>query len=180
MKENLNAGRLIRTHSGQYVDVFEPNPDTLLIEDIAHALSNQPRFGGHLPKFYSVAQHSVLCYEMATEEDKFDALMHDASEAYILDFPKPIKLEIPQYNEIEDKLMKVIANKFEFKYPKSPAVEVIDHYMLNWEWNRIMLKRRTSEFPKMIKCLTPKQAKIAFLDAFNKEIAKKKVLLALA
>jgi hypothetical protein len=66
MSENLNAVRSIRTISGLYVNVFEPDPKTLIIEDIAHALSNQPRFGGHLPKFYSVAQHSLLCYMIAS------------------------------------------------------------------------------------------------------------------
>ena len=123
MAENLHAVRSIRTISGQYVNVFEPNPDTLLITDIAHALGNQCRFGGHLPRFYSVAQHSLLCYLIAKEEEKYDALMHDASEAYLLDMPKPIKVEITQYNEIEDNLMNVLAKKFGFNYPKSEEVD---------------------------------------------------------
>jgi len=180
MTENLNAVRSIRTISGQYVNVFEPDPNTILITDIAHALSNQCRFGGHLPKFYSVAQHSLLCYENVSAEEKFGALMHDASEAYLLDMPKPIKVELSEYNAIEDNLMKVIAKKFGFEYPKSPAVEYIDHYMLKWEWERIMLKRKTkeTEFPP-IKCLSAKQAKIAFLNAFNTEARKRKLNRAL-
>lgn len=169
MTENLNAVRSIRTISGQYVNVFEPDPKTLLIEDIAHALSNQPRFGGHLPQFYSVAQHSLLCYQIADEPYKYAALMHDASEAYLLDMPKPIKVEMPDYNRIEDNLMYVLAKKFGFKYPKSPAVEAIDHHLLNWEWKNIMLKNKpTIKYP-LIKILTQTQAKKAFLKAFREQ-----------
>jgi hypothetical protein len=175
MTENLNAVRSIRTISGQYVNVFEPNPDTLLIEDIAHALSNQCRFGGHLPRFYSVAQHSLLCYLIAKEEDKYDALMHDASEAYLLDFPKPIKLEIAQYNEIEHNLMMILSKKFNFNYPKSNEVEKVDHYLLEWEWNSIMLEGSENadlSFPP-INSLTPEEARKGFLLAYNVEIAKR-------
>lgn len=164
MKENLNAVRSIRTISGKYVNVFEPDPDTLLIEDIAHALSNQPRFGGHLPKFYSVAQHSILCHMIARPEDKYNALMHDVSEAYLLDMPKPIKLEMPDYNRIEDNLMNVLAKKFNFKYPKTSEVERVDHYLLEWEWNVLMLKNK--KWGHDINCMTPKQAKKMFLEIF--------------
>lgn len=172
MRESLNVDRSIRTISGQYVNVFDPNPDTLLIEDIAHALSNQCRFGGHLPRFYSVAQHSYLCYKTAPENEKFNALMHDASEAYLLDFPSPIKMEIQQYKEIEDNLMTVLAKKFGFEYPKSKIVSKVDYYLLEWEWNIIMLGKKKTTYPK-IKCMTPKQSADAFLKAFAKETIKR-------
>jgi hypothetical protein len=164
MTENLNAVRSIRTISGKYVNVFEPDPDTLLIEDIAHALSNQPRFGGHLPKFYSVAQHSVLCHMVAKEKDKYNALMHDVSEAYLLDMPKPIKMEMPDYNKIEDNLMTVLAKKFNFEYPKNKEVERVDHLLLEWEWEVLMLGDTSNH--TNIPCLTPKKAKEHFLNLF--------------
>lgn len=175
MTENLHAVRSIRTISGQYVNVFEPNPDTLLIGDIAHALSNQCRFGGHLPRFFSVAQHSLLCYLIANEDSKFDALMHDASEAYLLDMPKPIKMEISQYNDIENNLMNILANKFGFNYPKTPEVERVDHYLLEWEWNVIMLNKTNSQFPP-IYCMSPEEARIAFITAFENEVENRKKL----
>lgn len=175
MTENLNAVRSIRTISGQYVNVFEPNPDTLLILDIAHALSHQCRFGGHLPRFYSVAQHSLLCYLIANEEAKYDALMHDASEAYLLDMPKPIKLELPDYNLIEDNLMKVLAKKFNFNYPKSEEVERVDIHLLKWEWETIMLDGINKLYPP-IDCMTPEEAKTEFLRIFEHETVKRKRL----
>lgn len=58
--ENLYTADCVRTFSGIYVNVINPTVDMFTIDDIAHALSNQCRFNGHLPKFYSVAQHSVM------------------------------------------------------------------------------------------------------------------------
>jgi hypothetical protein len=61
----------IRTNSGIYMNVFEPTLDMIDINDIAHVLSNLPRFGGHLDRFYSVAQHSVMCtMRVKSVEDK--------------------------------------------------------------------------------------------------------------
>lgn len=53
--ENLFTENSIRTVSGKYFNIVEMNPDTIDIEDIAHALSFQPRFSGHLPNFFPVS-----------------------------------------------------------------------------------------------------------------------------
>lgn len=140
-EENSYTPNCIRTFAGIYVNVFDPTPEMFTIEDIAHSLSMQPRFGGHYPVFYSVADHCLNCAHLIKERElKLCALLHDASEAYLLDLPKPIKMNIPQYNEIEDKLMKVIAAKFDFPYPLPQAVKDIDKQMLEWEWDMWMRK----------------------------------------
>jgi uncharacterized protein len=78
--ENLYEPDCIRTYTGLYINVFNPKPEMIEIEDIAHALSFQCRFGGHLPKFYSVAQHSLNCSYLVKEPAlKLTALLHDAS-----------------------------------------------------------------------------------------------------
>lgn len=166
--ESLYVKDCIRTFSGKYINVFDPDPDTIVIEDIAHALSFQCRFGGHLPEFYSVAQHSLLCSQYVNGDDvkRFAALMHDSSEAYLLDMPKPIKVNISQYNEIEDKLMKAIAIKFGFEYPKEQEIEEVDRFMLEREWKSIMLKDNTLEPHEIIECMGPKEAEAQFLEAF--------------
>jgi uncharacterized protein len=137
MTENLYSDS-IRTYTGKYVDVFNPTPDMICIEDIAHALSNTPRFGGHLKHFYSVAQHSLSCAK-CMDDYKLEALLHDASEAYLTDMPSPIKKKMPQYQEIEDNLMKVIAEKFGFQYPLPDEVHRIDKQMLDSEWRLLVL-----------------------------------------
>lgn len=61
MTESLYTPNCIRTFTGIYMNVFDPTDEMICIEDIANALSHQCRFAGHLPNFYSVAQHSVQC-----------------------------------------------------------------------------------------------------------------------
>src|SRR5690606_28894528 len=114
--ENLFTPNCIRTHSGNYIDVLNPNPDLIDINDIAHSLSMQCRFGGHTKVFYSVAQHSVECAKRVSPEFQLAALLHDASEAFLLDIPSPIKHRLTNYKEIENTLMQVIAKKFSFQW----------------------------------------------------------------
>lgn len=142
MRDTLPHPTQIRTFSGMWIEVFDPKPEHILIEDIAHALSNQCRFGGHLPKFYSVAMHSILCAELVPREHKLGALLHDASEAYLLDVPKPIKNRLTNYVEIEDRLMQVIADKFGFEWPLAPEIKKADTEMLSMEWNGLVLERK--------------------------------------
>ena len=91
----LYAGEgVIRTYTGKYINVFDPDPEMIDIEDIAHSLSNTCRWGGHCRKFYSVAQHSVMVVDWLPVSDsklRLAGLMHDATEAYLTDLSKPIK-----------------------------------------------------------------------------------------
>lgn len=146
-EENLYTPNCIRTVSGIYINVFDPKPEMICIEDIAHSLTYQCRFGGHLPKFYSVAQHSLNCSFLIDEPElKLAALLHDASEAYLLDIPKPIKSGLSNYKEIEDRLMKVIAERFGFEYPLNDKIKKADEQMLWVEWDYLMLGKGTWKF----------------------------------
>lgn len=144
--ENLYTKDCIRTYTGLYMNVFEPTPEMICIEDIVHALSYMPRFGGHLPKFYSVAEHSLIASTFARPENKFEALCHDFSEAYLMDMPSPIKKRLGHYKEIEENLMHVIAKKFGFSWPMSEAVMAIDKKMVNLEWDELMLGKTKTGF----------------------------------
>lgn len=140
--ENLYTPNCIRTVSGKYVNLVDPDPATLDITDIAHALSRIPRFGGHLPVAYSVAHHSVHVARLCQDHDRrvqFQALMHDASEAYLLDIPKPLKDYLPEYRAIEDRMMRALAQRFGFGWPLHPAVKQADKVALETEWEHLML-----------------------------------------
>lgn len=52
-------GDWMQTYGGMKFWPLDPDPDRIIIEDIAHALSNICRYGGHARKFYSVAEHSI-------------------------------------------------------------------------------------------------------------------------
>ena len=164
--ENLYTPNCIRTYSGKYVNVFDPKPEMFCIEDIAHALSHQCRFGGHLPGFYSVADHSLNCFFLITEKKHaLAALMHDASEAYLLDIPRPIKQQLANYKEIEHNLMTVLAEVFGFEYPLHPDVKAVDERMLQYEWDCLMLGKRPWDFPQRSQWT----AKTLFIEMYKYE-----------
>lgn len=153
----------IRTNSGLYMNIFEPTPEMVNIEDIAHALASLPRFGGHLNKHYSVAQHSVRCCEWAvTIEDKKSALMHDASEAYMLDIPTPIKAMLPDYKKYEANLMDFISKHFGFTFPLNQSVSTIDYEMLQHEWKNLVVDNNDA-----FECWDHSMAKSKFIEQFN-------------
>jgi len=80
--------------------------------DIAHALGLLCRYGGHVRRFYSVAEHCVLMSRAVPEEYAPWALLHDATEAYMGDMIRPLKDFMPEYRLAEDRLMKVICDRF--------------------------------------------------------------------
>lgn len=163
-KENLYTPNCIRTFHGHYINPCKPDVTMISIGDIAHALSMQPRFGGHLPQFYSVAQHSVLTCDYVTQEHKLAALLHDASEAYLIDVPRPVKQQLANYKQIEDRLMTVIAQKFGFRWPLHHYIKKADEDMLRREWECLMLQR---DVWKPIDLWDQDQAKGKFLDKYH-------------
>lgn len=162
----------IRTNSGIYMNIFEPTLDMIDINDIAHALSALPRFGGHLNKFYSVAQHSVMCaMRVNSLEDKRAALLHDASEAYMLDIPTPIKAKLPDYKIYEANLMTKIAEKFSFEFPLSKEVKRVDEELLHLEWDNLVINQ-----DKIFHCLSSEMAKEEFLKMYHELFVETVVL----
>jgi 5'-deoxynucleotidase YfbR-like HD superfamily hydrolase len=123
----------IQTMSGKHFDYLNAQTDDVDIEDIATALSNICRFAGHLPEFYSVAQHSVLCSQIVPQEYAFEALMHDAAEAYCQDIPAPLKRLLPDYRRIETLVDDLIRSKFGLPLHQSDLVKYADLTMLATE-----------------------------------------------
>jgi hypothetical protein len=137
MFENFNRAAAARTDSnwmqtfsGGAVWPTDIQPDDLKIHDIAHALSKLCRYGGHCLRFYSVAEHSCLIADSAKPEHKLTALLHDASEAFLVDVPRPLKPALLNYKELEDKIMLAIAEKFGVEYPLPREVKELDNRIL--------------------------------------------------
>jgi uncharacterized protein len=115
------------TVSKTVINLKNPTEDSLKIEDIASGLSLICRFGGQIPRFYSVAQHSLLVSALAPKELKREALLHDASEAFLGDVIKPLKALIGKaYSEIEDRFQTVIFNRFGADINKLKDVKEFD------------------------------------------------------
>lgn len=178
-----------QTYTGKKFWPLDPNAEDICIEDIAHALSLLCRFGGHCKEFYSVAQHSVLGAQTLYIDTKLHSekryslahhfLLHDAAEAYICDLPRPIKRhsELGKiYIEIEHKLERVIAAKFNLDWPPDPIIKYTDSRMLLTEKRDLLTdppsawKQDEGEFPLFdfsIQAWSPKSAEHEFLLMFN-------------
>ncbi|MBB9196718.1 5'-deoxynucleotidase, partial [Escherichia coli] len=82
---------------------------------------------------YSVAQHAVLCSQLVPQELAFEALMHDATEAYCQDIPAPLKRLLPDYKRMEEKIDAVIREKYGLPQAMSTPVKYADLIMLATE-----------------------------------------------
>lgn len=106
----------INTHSGERFYLFAPVPARVWGVDLAHALAQLCRFGGHTAKFYSVAQHSVLVSRLVPAEQALAALLHDAAEAYLGDTVTPLKSyqlhHCPALAGVEETIRKAVFQRF--------------------------------------------------------------------
>lgn len=138
-----SLGYYIRTFTGRklYWDRIEEHD--FCIEDIAHALSMKCRWSGHTREFFSVAQHSVLVAALVPREHQLNALLHDASEAYMPDFPSPLKwflrdMGFTVLSTIEKKVEAAVAKKFKLQYPRPACIKVADLQLLATEHRDLM------------------------------------------
>lgn len=127
---------VIHTYTGKTINPFDLQPDDICIEDIAHALSNVNRFIGHPKKPISVAHHSLYVSHLC-EGTPFElqGLLHDASEAYLGDVSKWIKMspEMAHYRGIEARVEIMIYEKFNCPVVMSEPVELADRIMVRYE-----------------------------------------------
>jgi 5'-deoxynucleotidase YfbR-like HD superfamily hydrolase len=134
----------IQTFTGRVIDPLNPTPEMFSIEDIAHSLSMQCRFSGHLHFFYSVAEHSVRASQQVEAEEPavlgtvsaaFAALMHDGSEYALQDMASPLKNHPvlgKAYREAEAPVMVALATRYGLPqgFHEWPEVKEADIRML--------------------------------------------------
>ena len=125
----------IQTYTGLAFDFVDPRPDQICIEDVAHALAFECRYGGHPDFHYSVAQHSVIMSEQVDPELAYWALMHDAAEAYLKDLPAPLKRlpELAGYRDLEARIEPIVFAVFGLTGPIPTEVKADDLGMLATE-----------------------------------------------
>lgn len=133
----------IRTFTGKRFYPLKPTIEDIDILDIAHALSNQCRFSGHSKFHFSVAQHSVYVSQVVrslggSPTDIMWGLLHDASEAYLVDLPTPVKRQVVGYNDSEKEVMDVIAKNFNLPEQMPKIVKMADEIMLATEARDLM------------------------------------------
>jgi len=130
----------IQTYTGKQFYPFDPNPDDICLEDVAHALALQCRFTGHCRTFYSVAQHSVIVSELSGKEFALWGLLHDASEAYLTDVASPVKHTeaFAAYRDAEALIMRAVCKRFGLSDEMPAIVHEADNIALISEAKALM------------------------------------------
>jgi uncharacterized protein len=148
----------IATYTDRHVDPLDPFNSQFCIEDIAHALALVNRVGGHTKEPYSVGDHSLRVMELVAEMGgsvvgQMGALLHDSPEAYISDFPRPVKDLVryrvtvegfPHFRSvevIESDLLTAIFKQLDLPWPNGDdwrLVELADNQMLATEARDLM------------------------------------------
>lgn len=125
----------MQTATGRAFYPLDPRPEDLDLFEIASGLSRQCRYGGQIGRleFYSVAEHCVLLSYAAPPELAAWALLHDASEAFICDVPRPIKPALAGYAEAEARLMQAVAVRYGLPWPMPDAIKDLDTRILQNE-----------------------------------------------
>lgn len=130
----------IQTYTGKKFFPLDPRLEDICIEDIARALSMQCRYAGHVARFYSVAEHSVRVSRIIEERTgdlnkALWGLLHDATEAYLCDIPRPLKRQtvFAAYRDAERLLMTVIAERFGLVGNEPEEVIALDTEILGTE-----------------------------------------------
>jgi len=166
MMNNVKNG-VINTYSGLLIDLLNPTVDMIDIEDIARGLAFKGHFGGQTPFYFSIAQHSVLVQNLMIE-DYFGntkmlllGLLHDASEAYIGDMVKPLKVHMSEFCEVEGVLMEVICEKYGLDYTAIDEVKSYDKLAQRMEFKTFF------EGASLVGPISPEDSIKVFLETFN-------------
>lgn len=123
--------------SGNSFDIEKITADDIELTDIARGLSNLCRYSGQVSRFYSVAKHSIflsvipgsILKTLTVKLGTFRILrkcllLHDASEAYLVDVPAYVKPMISGYCELEKKIQNAIWRRFGLlSYTKQPEIQ---------------------------------------------------------
>lgn len=150
-------GEYITTYTGRHFEPMSPNPDLIKIEDIAHALSMICRGNGHVKTFWSVGEHCICCAKEAAERGLPErmilaCLLHDASECYMSDVPRPFKRELPAYEEKEEHLLSMIYKKFlgsDLTEKEQKQLKEIDNALLWYDLEELLGEKQTGEAPEV-------------------------------
>ena len=171
------VGDWIQTYTGIKFHPLDVHNEDIEIDDIAHALSLVNRFTGHTKAAYSVAEHSVRCSWLMPFDRPdlaLEALLHDASEAYIADLARPIKMmpQMASYREMEAGVETAICQKWDLPRPLSREVKQADEVMLRTEARDLMGTPpsdwvfRVEAQPEVIKPWSADKAEYIFKELF--------------
>lgn len=143
----------IQTFTGRAVAPQTMTPADVSLEDIAHSLSMQCRFTGHVKKWYCVADHCIRVSEYVEKVARAEGLhgtgvaelalwglLHDASEAYLVDVAAPVKhqAEFTPFRELEDSILAAVMQRYGLPIGEPLVVKYADKKLLVTEARDLM------------------------------------------
>ncbi|QZH73954.1 MAG: hypothetical protein JY451_09270 [Erythrobacter sp.] len=167
-------GPTIMLASGRRFDLLDPWLSEFGIEDIAQGLANVCRYAGQCRTFYSVAEHSLLVSETVSRY-AFEALLHDAAEAFIGDITRPLKRLLPDYREIEARIEDAVIERFGLDRAAKATIKEADLRVLAAEQEQVMApgcadwarEAGITPAPVTVRSLSPIVARAAFLRRYE-------------
>ncbi|MGK5027650.1 phosphohydrolase [Janthinobacterium sp. RB2R34] len=165
----------VSTFSGNRFYPLRPHIDRVAIEDIAHGLAYQCRFNGQTKTFYSIAQHSLIVASLVPPPLRLAALLHDAAEAYLGDMVKPLKVLMPEFAALEDRVTAIIAATYGIDFSDYAPIKRADLIALATEKRDLMPHSAErwayldgiAPLPGIIVAMDPGVAKQCFLQRFH-------------
>jgi hypothetical protein len=149
-------------------NIFDPHPEQVNILDIARGLAFKGHFSGQTPFLFSIAQHSVLTAALVAAEHptnrelQLAALLHDAAEAYIGDMIKPVKVRIPDFEVVENRILAAIFVRYDLPIGLMKTVKAYDQEAQAQEFDVFYEGRRNPFIQKQ----TPDESMVAFYEKF--------------
>lgn len=136
------------TVSGHVFHYATPAHSVLTLEDIAHALSNLCRYGGHTRTFYSYAQHAVLVSRLVPPADRLAALLHDAPKAVLGNVQTALKPLLPDYRAMEERVLQAIHQRFGLPWPVPASIHAAALIVRATE-RRDLMPQHTAAWPEL-------------------------------
>lgn len=156
-QEEHSLSDCITTYGGTHFSPVNPDMEDFHISDAAHALSLICRGNGHVKQFFSVGQHCINC-ALEAEARGYSrrvilaCLLHDASEAYMSDVPRPFKKYLEEYKVFEDRLLAMIYEKYlgeNVTEEENRQIKEIDHEILAYDLFYLLGEGRREDLPEM-------------------------------
>jgi hypothetical protein len=176
----IRQTRRVHLRTGD-LDLREPDPSLITVEEVAWGLSRTCRYSGKTPKHYSVAEHSCLVASHLREQGEPDevqlaAVLHDAHEAFVGDVLPCVKALVVGYRRIERDLdramLTALALPLDLLEKHHATVKRADKWALSAEVKCLLKAEWTGvpvyEGPRLQLGLAAKAAERAFLREYRR------------
>lgn len=196
----VSRGQYMHSANGRKIYPFDPRPEEININVVAHHLATNNRWNGATQhkRFktrisYSVAEHSVYCAwyirdVLKLPEYELEALLHDGPEYVTGDMIRPLKHDPrihPVYKPLEDSWEAAFAKRFGLRFPLPKEVKMADEAVCAAESIQIVPKDPREEWqsgimhddskvaPYEIEMMDAYRAKEFFLMAYEDAIRRR-------